>query len=140
MNTVLEILEKTIRENIILNKLLGGLVGNEMILFTENKLDDVRISSGQRNQIETKIQAGNTTIGSFFKSVASGEIVINGAQKATLALLVNDLRDSVINTINIAERTGNELQNQRNATLKDLKVFGRGKKALKSYTQNTRIL
>lgn len=137
---MLEILEKTIRENIILNKLLGGLVGNEMILFTENKLDDVRISSGQRNQIETKIQAGNTTIGSFFKSVASGEIVINGAQKATLALLVNDLRDSVINTINIAERTGNELQNQRNATLKDLKVFGRGKKALKSYTQNTRIL
>lgn len=136
---MLEILEKTIRENIILNKLLGGFVGNEMILFTENKLDDVRISSGQRNQIETKIQAGNTTIGSFFKSVASGEIVITEAQKATLALLVDDLRNSVINTINIAEQTGNELQNQRNATLKDLKVFGRGKKALKSYTRNTRI-
>ena len=137
---MLEMLEKTIRENIVLNKRLSGLVGNEMILFTENKLDDVRISSGQRNQIETKIQAGNTTIGSFFKGVASGEIVITEAQKSTLALLVNDLRNSVINTINIAERTGNELQNQRNATLKDLKVFGRGKKALKSYTRNSRIL
>jgi len=137
---MLEMLEKTIRENIELHKRLSGLVGNDKILFTENKLDDVRVSAGQRNRIEKKIQAGNTTIGSFFKGVESGEIVITKAQESILALLVNDLRDSVINTIYIADQTGNELKKQRNATLKDLKVFGRGKKAIKSYTQNTRIL
>ena len=133
-------LEKTIRENIVLHKRLSGLVRNEKILFTENKLDEVKVSIGQRKQIETKIQAGNTTIESFFKGVASGEIVITEAQKTTLVPLVNDLRDSVINTITIADQTGNELQKQRNATLKDLKVLGRGKKAIKSYTQNTHIL
>ena len=137
---MLEMLEKTIRENIVLHKRLSGLVRNEKILFTENKLDEVKVSIGQRKQIETKIQAGNTTIESFFKGVASGEIVITEAQKTTLVPLVNDLRDSVINTITITDQTGNELQKQRNATLKDLKVFGRGKKALKSYTQNTHIL
>ena len=47
-------LEKTIRENIVLNKRLSGLVGNEMILFTENKLDDVKVYAGQRNQIEAE--------------------------------------------------------------------------------------
>lgn len=137
---MLEMLEKTIHENIGLHKLLTGLVSNEKILFTENKLDDVKVSAGQIKQIETKIQAGNTTIESFFKGVTSGEFVITEAQKTTLTSLVNDLRDSVINTIYIADQTGNELQKQRNITLTDLKVFGRGKKAIKSYTQNTRIL
>jgi len=137
---VLGMLEKTIRENIVLHERLSGLVRNEKILFTENKLDDVKVSARQRKQIETKILAGTTTIESFFKGVASGANVITEAQKTTLAQLVNDLRDSVLNTINMADQTGNELRVQRNSTLNDLKVFGRGKKAIKSYTQNNQIL
>ena len=86
------------------------------------------------------IMAGNTTIESFFKGVASGDIVITEAQKTTLEPLINDLRDSVLNTITIADQTAEELEKQKNTTLKDLKVFEKGKRALKGYTQNTRIL
>ena len=110
-------------------------------LFVKSNRVDFRIYDDKnRRQVSEKVEAdpnnpsaillkqryplpGNTTIESFFKGVASGDIVITEAQKTTLEPLINDLRDSVLNTITIADQTAEELEKQKNTTLKDLKVF-----------------
>ena len=138
-NPVIEILKQIIIYDITLHKKLGALVQREKILLNDDRLDDVSAEVKERKQIEAEIENVNKTIASYFVQIEAGDISINESQKIALSPFLNKLRDSIKTTMNIIDQTGNELQKIRNETLAELKMFGNGKKAIKSYSYNNNI-
>jgi hypothetical protein len=132
----IEKLEQVIHSNIALHERFCELLENEKKLFGEDKLDEISAQTKIKEDLEKEIKKNDAAISGIFKHMESGDNKPGKTQKKKISDLTNQYRARIDTTINLIGQTGKVLQDYKDSTMKDLKIFDKKQKAVNVYKEH----
>jgi len=132
MSSITEIIE-TINHDIHLHEKLCEMVIEEHICFKEDDLGSLAEKNRKRLIIEREIENTNNSIVTLFSKsdVDSENIVVESIEE--IPLLMNKLRESIKDTMNVVEETVASMEKEKDKTAVQLTTLNNNRKAISSY-------
>ncbi len=134
MDSFIEIAD-TIRHNIDLHRRLSEMVVEDSRNMTEDNHSLFNRRLRDRTELEKEIETINRSIINLFlvSDVNSGDTTIE--RKKEIVILMNLLRETIKETINIVDKTVLYIKKDKTETSMQLKKMNLGRKALSSYAR-----
>lgn len=132
MSSITEIIE-TINHDIHLHEKLREMVIEEHKCFKEDDLGCLAEKNKKRLIIEREIENANNSIVTLFSksNVDSEDEDVESIKE--LSLLMNKLRESIKDTMNVVEETVASMEKEKDKTTIQLKTLNNNRKAVSSY-------
>ena len=126
---------KTIRHDIDLHRQLREIVVEDSKNIEEDDLDLVNRRLRDREELEKEIENINRSIVNLFLVSDVNSKDVNIERKKEVVILMNSLRETVKETINIVNKAVVSIKKDKKETSMQLKKLNMGRKALSSYAR-----